>query len=339
MSGNASPSGNGGALPPAFPPDGADMPRRTRGVFSRSYAALGSRHIVPRTDDAHTANVRRRRRIMQDDSLKLIDDLTSRSVDPLFEDSTLLSGRHLDRPTRFLYHALSFLLCVAIGIGGCLAVQQLHKQTRQKVRDEYASQLSGLRAQASGLQRQVDGLNAQINGLTAASGDGSDEQDAIARDAMANGTTAVEGPGLTVTLADPLSQTLSQQSSMPHDGVAQGVQVRIVRDTDLQSVVAMLWGAGAEAVSVNGERLGVQSAIRKAGQSILVGVDAVQSPYAVSAIGDADAMRAALSSGSGGAMLSGLRGVGISVDVSAKSRITMDAASQPDLDYAKKGEG
>lgn len=334
-------AGEGGTAgpPPSYPPVATfvDGITRRRAVFSRSYAALGGTHITPRDPDAHAASMRRRRRIMRDGSLKLIDDLTNRSVDPLFEDSTLLSGRHLDRTTRFLYHTLSFLLCVAIGIGGCLAVQQLHKQTRQKVRDEYASQLSGLRAQATGLQEQVDKLNAQINALTAQSGQGSDEQNAIGRDAMANGTAAVEGAGLAVTLADPLSTTL-QQPSTPHDGTTAGAQVRIVRDTDLQFVVSTLWRAGAEAIAINGERLGVQSAIRKAGQSILVGVDAVQSPYAVSAIGDARAMRAVLEAGDAKATLDGLRAVGISVDVSAKARITMDAASQPDLDYAKKGE-
>lgn len=331
-------------LPESFPPPatgerGSQDEGRRRAVFSQTYMALGRLHIVPHAGDAHTENVRRRRRIVQDDSLKLIDDLTSRSVDPLFEDSTLLAGRRLDKGTRFMYHALSFLLSVAIGIGGCLAVQQLQKQTRQKVRDEYARQLVSLRGQASALQDEVDSLNGQITDLTGADGTDSAEQNAIAMDGMANGTIAVSGPGVSVTLADPLSQTLSDQTGTPHDGSSNAsAQVRIVRDTDLQFVVDVLWSAGAEAISVNGHRLGTQSAIRKAGQSILVGVNAVQSPYEVDAIGDEQALRSTLGNDWARRQFDGLKDVGISVDVSTKSKLTMDAASQPDLNYARKQE-
>ena len=41
-------------------------------------------------------------------------------------------------------------------------------------------------------------------------------------------------------------------------------------DRDLQIVVNGLWAAGAEAIAINGQRLTARSAIRSAGQAILV---------------------------------------------------------------------
>lgn len=43
---------------------------------------------------------------------------------------------------------------------------------------------------------------------------------------------------------------------------------------------------GAEAIAINGNRLGAQTSIRKAGGHILIGMTAIQSPYTIEAIGD-----------------------------------------------------
>ena len=59
-----------------------------------------------------------------------------------------------------------------------------------------------------------------------------------------------------------------------------------VQDGDLQLVVNALWAAGAEAVSINGQRLGPTTAIRFAGEAVLVDFRPVTSPYEISAIGD-----------------------------------------------------
>ena len=42
-------------------------------------------------------------------------------------------------------------------------------------------------------------------------------------------------------------------------------------DADLQTLVSLLWQAGAEAIAINGNRLGVQTSIRTAGSTILIG--------------------------------------------------------------------
>ena len=93
----------------------------------------------------------------------------------------------------------------------------------------------------------------------------------IAAAELALGTLPVVGPGLRVTLAD---------ASTP----AGGGRNRVL-DRDLQDVVNALWTSGAEAIAVNGERLTAQSAIRQAGDAILVDFRPLVSPYVVTAIG------------------------------------------------------
>ncbi|GAC1324880.1 MAG: DUF881 domain-containing protein [Mycobacteriales bacterium] len=101
---------------------------------------------------------------------------------------------------------------------------------------------------------------------------------------VATGVDPVSGPGVRVSLSDakPGDTTLSGARSAPTTPAANGR----VLDRDLQDVVNALWAAGAEAVAVGDQRLTVQSAIRSAGDAILVDFRPVSSPYVVSAVGD-----------------------------------------------------
>src|SRR3712207_4659812 len=98
------------------------------------------------------------------------------------------------------------------------------------------------------------------------------------------GAVPVTGPGLLVTLAnaDP------DADEDPVGGGTQSDERGRVQDGDLQLVVNALWAAGAEAVSVNGQRLGPTTAIRFAGEAVLVDFRPVTNPYEVRAIGDPD---------------------------------------------------
>ncbi|MCB5675910.1 DUF881 domain-containing protein, partial [Bifidobacterium breve] len=53
---------------------------------------------------------------------------------------------------------------------------------------------------------------------------------------------------------------------------------------------------GAEAISIKGNRLGELTYIRKAGGHILIGVNAIASPYTIEAIGDKNTLAAAMGS-------------------------------------------
>ncbi len=95
--------------------------------------------------------------------------------------------------------------------------------------------------------------------------------------------TPVSGPGVTVTVTDVVGSAAPGAGSRPQGQLVEGQ----VTDRDLQAVVNALWGAGARAISVGGVRLGPQSAIRTAGQTILVDFSPSRSPYLVRAVGGA----------------------------------------------------
>lgn len=96
---------------------------------------------------------------------------------------------------------------------------------------------------------------------------------------------------------DPAYQELRILAS--DSGVAgAGVTVRIdpaasgfeVTDRDLQVLVNGLWYAGAEAVAVNGKRIGSLTSIRVAGGVIKVNYQPIGAPYTIVALGDADTL-------------------------------------------------
>lgn len=151
-------------------------------------------------------------------------------------------------------------------------------------------------ATAQSLQAQVDSTQQQALG----SGAGATE---LARLSVLTGDTAARGPGVTVTLDDaPQAQAGAGQ---PRSGGS--TDEGRVTSLDLQVVVNGLWQAGAEAVAVNGQRLTARSAIRFAGQAILVDYRPLTPPYVVTALGDERGLPAAFAQTVGGSYLDALR--------------------------------
>jgi len=101
---------------------------------------------------------------------------------------------------------------------------------------------------------------------------------------IATGADPVSGPGLRVTLGNARSG--GDVLGTPRAGASAGSGSGRVVDRDLQDVVNALWASGPEAVAVGDQRLTAQSAIRSAGEAILVDFRPVSEPYVVSAIGD-----------------------------------------------------
>jgi uncharacterized protein YlxW (UPF0749 family) len=100
-------------------------------------------------------------------------------------------------------------------------------------------------------------------------------------------TTKATGPGITVTISDPVSSPdLSDMSKERVPGSRQ-----VVLDRDLQLVVNSLWASGAEAIAVGGVRVGPNVTIRQAGGAILVDNQPISSPYSIVAIGPPHALQ------------------------------------------------
>jgi uncharacterized protein YlxW (UPF0749 family) len=150
---------------------------------------------------------------------------------------------------------------------------------------------------------------------------------------LAAASTAVIGPGLTVTVTDPgASPNLSDVSKQRVNGSRQ-----IILDRDLQLVVNSLWASGAEAISVGGVRIGPNVTIRQAGGAILVDNNPTSSPYTILAVGPPHAMRDVFDNSPGLQRLRLLEvsyGVGITVNVS--DGLSLPAGSVREVKFAKQ---
>lgn len=140
---------------------------------------------------------------------------------------------------------------------------------------------------------------------------------------LISGAVAVGGPGLVVELDDP-----------DVDPAELSAEAR-VQDVDIQIVVNGLRAAGAEAVAVNGYRLTATSAIRGAGQAVLVDLSPLVGPYRVEAIGDVRSMQTAFARSTAADHLSLLTGTyGISTSVRVADDLRLAGATTTALRYA-----
>ncbi len=101
------------------------------------------------------------------------------------------------------------------------------------------------------------------------------------------GLTDVKGPGVVVTLND-------SKLPYPKDIPASFTPVNIIHDNDIGQVINELKAAGAEAISVNDQRLVAVSPIRCAGPTIYINNTPQTPPYVIKAIGDPKTLTAAL---------------------------------------------
>jgi uncharacterized protein YlxW (UPF0749 family) len=120
----------------------------------------------------------------------------------------------------------------------------------------------------------------------------SDTRVAQARDqanaiAGAAGLEPVTGPALSVTLNDAPALPGKQRGAVPPDYL-------VVHQQDVQAVVNALWTGGAEAMTLQGQRVISTSAVRCVGNTLLLHGVVYSPPYTVQAIGDPQKLRKAL---------------------------------------------
>jgi uncharacterized protein YlxW (UPF0749 family) len=145
-------------------------------------------------------------------------------------------------------------------------------------------------ARVERLQDQVAALNADVEELSAQLGSGQmdDLQAGIEALQMPAGLVAVEGPGLTVTLEDAPEKV--------RESAGDQVSNAIVHQQDIQAVVNALWAGGAEAMTLQGQRVISTTGIKCVGNTVLLHGVTYSPPYVISAIGNVDAMQASVES-------------------------------------------
>lgn len=143
--------------------------------------------------------------------------------------------------------------------------------------------------------------------------------------ALLSGATPVHGPGVKLVIDD--AKGAETGGGGPRESGGFSEDTGRVRDRDMQRVVNGLWESGAEAVSINGQRLTSLSAIRAAGDAILVDNKPLVPPYTVLAVGDGQRLSTAFQDSADGQYLHALQeNFGIRTSISAETDVRLPAA-------------
>ncbi len=173
---------------------------------------------------------------------------------------------------------------VAFGLCGLLFVVSAVNSDGNDLRPgrytDLASLVSTESAEVTRLNAEVTRLNAEVDLMTEAVGD---KRVARLRDRAESlqgpaGLAPVTGAGVTVTLSDAPEDVINSSN--------QPLRLLVVHQQDIQAVVNAMWRGGAEAISVQGQRLVSTTGIKCEGNAVqLDGVPYAQ-PYEITAVGD-----------------------------------------------------
>jgi uncharacterized protein YlxW (UPF0749 family) len=236
--------------------------------------------------------------------------------------------------------ATAILLLLALGVVTGTAAAQVRKRAaasgtvRAELVDEVQRRTAdsdALSAQAARLRREVGRLQ---DAALRASGTGTAVAQQLADLQVVTGVAAVTGPGLVVRLDDApgADETDADRGGQVSSGR--------VLDRDLQDAVNGLWAAGAEAVAVNGLRLSGLTAIRSAGEAILVDYRPLSPPYTLRAIGDPGDLEAGFADSAAGRRLATLSSAyGLQVAIRHSDKQTLPGAGEPTLRVATATKG
>jgi uncharacterized protein YlxW (UPF0749 family) len=161
--------------------------------------------------------------------------------------------------------------------------------TRQSDREIVAATIARLEGDQARLKQQIADLRSQLS-----EAQGTDVQrkstlldidNEITRQRITAGMVALRGSGVTVTLDDSTARSIPENEDPAN---------YILHEYDLRDVLNALWIAGAEAISVNGERIVSNTSLYCVGTTILCNATRLSPPYEIHAIGDPQSMSAAL---------------------------------------------
>ena len=222
---------------------------------------------------------------------------------------------------------------VALALAGALfatAAVATHRGNAAADRDrkQLVAQVTLQTAATDALEREVSTLGTQVSAARTSAlsltDRGANLLTQIKDLEPVDGAVPVVGAGVRVILDDaPASHAAGSDGS------------GVIVDSDLRAAVNGLFIAGAQAVSINGQRLTAQTAIREAGGAILVDFRPLSPPYTIDAIGPPSL--GATFTGSETAQLfvtdHQLYGLGFTVD--DHQRLTLPSAANVVVHYAK----
>ncbi|NLV21887.1 MAG: DUF881 domain-containing protein [Syntrophomonadaceae bacterium] len=208
------------------------------------------------------------------------------------------------------------IVCLVLGI--MLAVQFKNTQNsevnlRGARTDEVYVRLMEVTEERDALAKEVLSLREKVINVSNDNNANRELQEEMQKANMAAGLLPVYGQGIVVTLND--SARTVQMGEDPNS--------LLVHDSDIMSVVSELKASGAEAISVNGERIIAMSEIRCAGTTILVNTNRIAPPFIVKAIGDPQMLESGLTIKGGVAQK--LKDYGLQIQIQKSENVEIPA--------------
>lgn len=185
------------------------------------------------------------------------------------------------------------LLLVGVVLGMLLAFQWRSAPSARVADTSYArdrtaltiarleAEQDALKARVAELRQQLDERQRQTQSAEMLQG----LAEELARQKVLAGLVALRGPGVEVILNDSNRQVVPS---------AVNPELYLIHDYDVRDVVNLLWGAGSEAISVNGERIVASTSIYCVGATVMVNDTRLSPPYVIRAIGPSDQQEALL---------------------------------------------
>lgn len=188
---------------------------------------------------------------------------------------------------------------------------------------ELAVELRQLEKEKTKLAAEASDLSAKLQKVSQGQAEAERAlEDELEKAKLLAGLVPVTGPGIEVTLDNPPANR----------GLVASLYV--IRDEDLLRVVNELRGAGAEAISINGQRIVATSEIRWAAPFINVNLTRLVPPYHILAIGHPGNLRSALEIPGG--LVEYLQDLGVQVKIQTHEHLTVPGYSRPvEFRYAK----
>ncbi|MEV6317709.1 DUF881 domain-containing protein [Streptomyces sp. NPDC051776] len=275
-----------------------------------------------------------------DASMSLLTNVTEHSLDDGYAEAAArrsaegAQGR--PKPLRAkLGFAVGLVLAAAVVTVGA-AETRISAPAIAKERQELIDRIDAATSEADRLQKSVDTLRDQVE---------TRQREALERHggqqgrtvALLAGATPVHGPGVKLVVND--AREAEQGGDGPRDSSGFSDTGR-VRDRDMQRIVNGLWESGAEAIAINDQRLTALSAIRAAGDAILVDNRPLVPPYTVLAVGDGQRLATDFQNSADGQYLQVLKeSYGVRASITAQNDVRLPAAPSLTVRNAKPVSG
>ncbi|TYP54938.1 DUF881 domain-containing protein [Thermosediminibacter litoriperuensis] len=186
---------------------------------------------------------------------------------------------------------------------------------------ELTTQLKTVIDERERLRTEVSDLRKRLNEYENSAANISQVTEAMKKELekarMVAGLVEGTGPGIIITLDD--SNVPKQPGEDPN--------LFLIHDEDILKVVNELFAAGAEAVSVNGQRIIATTEIRCVGPTIMVNSVRMAPPFVIQAIGNPENLESSMKMRGG--IIESLEVFGIQVTIKKHDKIIMPAYEGP----------